>query len=72
VTEKLHGANFSLVISAEEQVAFASRSGILAENDPFFGFRSQSLDASLAPKARALRAGLVEAGAAAADASVII
>jgi len=72
VTEKLHGANFSLVISAEEQVAFASSSGILAENDPFFGFRSQVLDASLAPKARALRAGLVEAGAAAADASVII
>jgi len=72
VTEKLHGANFSLVISAEEQVAFASSSGILAENDPFFGFRSQVLDASLAPKARALRAGLVEAGAAAADASVIV
>ena len=61
VTEKLHGANFSVATSSALQpVGFASRSGLLADNDGFFGFRAQGLEASLAAKARTLRSSLLQ------------
>ena len=62
-TEKIHGANFSVMATAEGDVHFASRSGTLAEDDNFFGYRSQGLDAYLRPRALALRQALLQSGA---------
>lgn len=62
VTEKLHGANFSVVVSAAGAVEFASRSKVLAADDNFFGMRSQGLDASLAPLGIDLYSTLLQEG----------
>jgi len=48
VTEKLHGANFSIVADRQYGVCFAKRSGILANDEDFFSFRSQGLGEQLA------------------------
>jgi Rnl2 family RNA ligase len=58
VTEKVHGANFSVIAVADGQVAFASRSKVLDPGDNFFGVRSQRLDDALAERARTLLSGL--------------
>ena len=55
VTEKLHGANFSVLVDACARVHFASRGGILAEHDNFFGFRTSGLHEQLAKSAQDLR-----------------
>lgn len=47
VTEKLHGANFSIFCDATGGVSFAKRSGVLAPDDDFYSFRSQRLDERL-------------------------
>ena len=57
VTEKIHGANFSVIASSSD-VNFASRSGVLSESDNFFGFRGQGLDAYLKMRAMALFDGI--------------
>ena len=62
VTEKLHGANFSIILGANGDAAFASRSGVLALNDNFYGFRSQGLDHYLATRARRLHSLCVSDG----------
>lgn len=72
VTEKIHGANFSIIVHANGTVAFASRSGPLADSDNFFGYRSQGLHTLLSPRARVLRDALVESNATTADAAVTI
>lgn len=71
VTEKVHGANFSVIVSGDD-VSFASRGSILAASDNFFGFRSHGLAERLAPCARALRESLLAAGRASSQSSVIV
>ena len=71
VTEKIHGANFSLVVRGEE-VRFASRGRILDPSDDFFGFRSQGVAERLRPLARAVCKALIEQGIAGTDASVVV
>eukprot|EP00325_Prymnesiales_sp_UTEX-LB-985_P008411 CAMPEP_0174695230 /NCGR_PEP_ID=MMETSP1094-20130205/1656_1 /TAXON_ID=156173 /ORGANISM="Chrysochromulina brevifilum, Strain UTEX LB 985" /LENGTH=367 /DNA_ID=CAMNT_0015891679 /DNA_START=52 /DNA_END=1155 /DNA_ORIENTATION=+ len=61
-TEKVHGANFSVVALADGCVEFASRSGVLAATDNFFGYRSQGMDAWLTPRVCALRDALAHDG----------
>ena len=51
VTEKVHGANFCLVVDADGSVRPAKRTAFLAESDRFFGYAS--LFASLVERARA-------------------
>ena len=77
-TEKVHGANFSVIVSsagdgATTTVAFAKRTAILAPTDDFYGFRSQGLADDLAPRARrlfaALRRGAAGAPTSTADSS---
>ena len=58
VTEKLHGANFSVMTEASGSVAFAKRSGVLPATEDFYSFRSQRLDVALAAHARELFAAL--------------
>ena len=72
VTEKIHGANFSIVARPDGTVGFASRSGLLADTDNFFGMRSFELHTLLGRRAQALREGLVAQGVATADAIVTI
>lgn len=72
VTEKLHGANFSVVAAGDGSIAFASRSGILAEHDNFFGFKSAGLCSRLTVQVVELRRALVEASVASADATVVL
>ena len=62
VTEKIHGANFSIAVSADGAITFASRGRQLAASDNFFGFRSQGLHVTLAECAQALRERLVAEG----------
>jgi len=71
-TEKAHGANFSSVAAPAGNVLFASRSGVLADSDNFFGFKSVGLDSFLESRICALREELVRVGIAGADATVII
>lgn len=52
VTEKLHGANFSVSCDETGTVFFAKRSGVLPLAEDFFSFRSQRLDEDLANCAR--------------------
>mmetsp|Transcript_7479 Transcript_7479/g.12685 ORF Transcript_7479/g.12685 Transcript_7479/m.12685 type:complete len:375 (+) Transcript_7479:59-1183(+) len=57
VTEKVHGANFSVVCEETRgvtTVSFAKRSGILADSEDFFSFRSSRLQVRLEQSARAL------------------
>jgi Rnl2 family RNA ligase len=72
VTEKLHGANFSIVASADGALGFASRSGPLAPADDFFGYRRAGLDVGLGARARALRAALAASGVAQHDDALIV
>jgi len=53
VTEKLHGANFSVIVQ-EDDVGFAKRSGVLETADNFYGFRTEGIDKELEEKARRL------------------
>eukprot|EP00326_Haptolina_ericina_P019102 CAMPEP_0181203670 /NCGR_PEP_ID=MMETSP1096-20121128/19519_1 /TAXON_ID=156174 ORGANISM="Chrysochromulina ericina, Strain CCMP281" /NCGR_SAMPLE_ID=MMETSP1096 /ASSEMBLY_ACC=CAM_ASM_000453 /LENGTH=352 /DNA_ID=CAMNT_0023294305 /DNA_START=41 /DNA_END=1099 /DNA_ORIENTATION=- len=46
-TEKVHGANFSIVADASGCVRFYKRSGPVANSEDFFGFRSQGLELRL-------------------------
>lgn len=39
VTEKIHGANFSILVNTDGSVRFASRGGIIENEDKFYGFR---------------------------------
>jgi Rnl2 family RNA ligase len=39
VTEKIHGANFCVIISAEGSIAYAKRKEMLSEGDDFFGYK---------------------------------
>jgi len=71
-TEKVHGANFSVMATADGFVNFASRSGILAHNDNFFGFKSQGLDAYLNGRVLALREALVQDGTAQEHDSILV
>lgn len=53
VTEKIHGANFSIIVRGPDKpVEFAKRSGVLADSDDFYSFRSQGLATRLAALAR--------------------
>ena len=72
VTEKIHGANFSVAVPPDGEVSFASRGGILKPGDNFFGFRSQGIDKYLAPRARKLRDALVADGNASTAATVVV
>ena len=54
VTEKIHGANFSVVADAEGGTHFAKRSGPLPADEDFYSFRSAGLDATLAAAAHRL------------------
>ncbi|KAG8471037.1 hypothetical protein KFE25_009458 [Diacronema lutheri] len=46
VTEKLHGANFSVLFDGA-RARFAKRSGVLTDTEDFFSFRSRKLDRRL-------------------------
>jgi Rnl2 family RNA ligase len=72
VTEKLHGANFSVLVPPDGAIAFASRSGILAPGDNFYGYRSQGLHADIGACATALRALLLACGEAGDESAVIV
>ena len=53
VTEKVHGANFSVIVSPSGDVHFAKRTAVLDEKDDFYSFRSAGLADALrflAPK----------------------
>jgi len=71
-TEKVHGANFSITVSANGEVAFASRSGILAPNDNFFGYKTRRLDTWLQPRVVELRERLVHDRLATTEATMTI
>ncbi len=68
VTEKVHGANFSVVLArgarpgAPPSVAFAKRTGVLDERDDFYSVRSSGLAAELAAAAPALWEAAAAAG----------
>jgi Rnl2 family RNA ligase len=53
VTEKVHGANFS-VVADSSGIRFAKRSGELPELEDFYGFRSAGLNATLSACAHRL------------------
>lgn len=77
VTEKIHGANFSCIVpprgsGGAEDVLYASRGGLIAASDNFFGFRSCGLAERLVPRVLSLRDTLTANGTAPADATVII
>jgi len=72
VTEKAHGANFSVTCNSHLSVEFASRSGILAPCDDFFGFRSQGLHACLSARVRALHESLLHDGVIAEEQSIVV
>jgi Rnl2 family RNA ligase len=40
ITEKLHGANFSILVDKDGKVTFAKRTAVLNEDDKFFDFQS--------------------------------
>lgn len=66
VTEKIHGANFGLVVHESDghpAVAFAKRSGLLAADEDFFGVRSAGLAEELADGARRVFAAVTTAHA---------
>lgn len=72
VTEKLHGANFSVACDADGKVEFAKRSGPLPLEEDFYSFRSQRLDRRLQEPARRVRALAVRCGLAASGDSVCV
>jgi len=39
VTEKIHGANFSIIVETNGTVKYASRNGILKDSDKFYGYK---------------------------------
>ncbi len=39
VTEKIHGANFSILVNTDGTVKFASRNGIIEDDDKFYGYK---------------------------------
>jgi Rnl2 family RNA ligase len=72
VCEKIHGANFSCVAAPDGRIAFASRGGILGEDDNFFGVRTAGLTEILAINTRKLRDALIDSGTAPLDSTIII
>ena len=72
VTEKVHGANFSVVAAPGGDVSFASRGGIIDDRDNFFGVRSTGMTETLAVRARALHDAMVRNHAVPASATIII
>jgi len=40
VTEKIHGANFSILVDTNGTVKFASRNGIIEDGDKFYGYKA--------------------------------
>lgn len=56
VSEKIHGANFSILISPAGNVEFAKRTGILGNADDFYSIRTSGfLEEKLFPLARAIK-----------------
>lgn len=54
-TEKIHGANFSVLVEATSGcVSFGKRTAVLEPTDDFYSFRSAGLDRRLAAQATAL------------------
>ena len=40
VTEKIHGANFSILVNTDGEVRFASRNGVIEDEDKFYGYKA--------------------------------
>ena len=68
-TEKVHGANFSVIVS-DDAVAFASRGHILADGDNFFGYRS--IAEHITRSAILVRERLITMGTAESEHSIVV